>query len=60
MPNTIATFDNIVIDRVVDAWFENKSSGDLLAVLDQITNFSINTSVLSLDSEDVLIEKFVI
>lgn len=61
MPNTIATFDNIVIDRVVDAWFENKSSGDLLAVLDQITNFSINTTSESKDKTDaqgVLLKRY--
>ena len=40
----IATFDNLVIDRVVDGWFESKSTGDVLAVLDQISNFSINTT----------------
>lgn len=61
MPNTIATFDNIVIDRVVDAWFENKSSGDLLAVLDQITNFSINTTSETKDKTDaqgVLLKRY--
>ena len=61
MPNTIATFDNIVIDRVVDAWFENKSTGDLLAVLDQITNFSINTTSETKDKTDaqgVLLKRY--
>ena len=61
MPNTIATFDNIVIDRVVDAWFENKSTGDLLAVLDQVTNFSINTTSETKDKTDaqgVLLKRY--
>jgi len=65
MPNTIATFDNIVIDRVVDAWFETKPSdgsvGDLLAVLDQITNFSINTTSETKDKTDaqgVLLKRY--
>lgn len=61
MANTIATFDNIVIDRVVDAWFENKTSGDLLAVLDQITNFSINTTSETKDKTDaqgVLLKRY--
>lgn len=65
MPNTIATFDNIVIDRVVDAWFEKKNAdgtvGDLLAVLDQVTNFSINTTSESKDKTDaqgVLLKRY--
>ena len=61
MPNTIATFDNIVVDRVVDAWFENKSTGNLLAVLDQVTNFSINTTSESKDKTDaqgVLLKRY--
>ena len=48
----IATFDNLVIDRVVDGWFESKSTGDVLAVLDQISNFSINTTSESKDKTD--------
>ena len=48
----ITNFDNLVIDRVVDAWFESKSTGDLLAVLDQISNFSINTSSETKDKTD--------
>ena len=48
----IATFDNLVIDRVVDGWFESKTTGDLLAVLDQISNFSINTTSESKDKTD--------
>lgn len=65
MSNTIATFDNIIIDRVVDAWFETKPSdgsvGDLLAVLDQITNFSINTTSETKDKTDaqgVLLKRY--
>lgn len=48
----IASFDNLVIDRVVDGWFESKSTGDVLAVLDQISNFSINTTSESKDKTD--------
>lgn len=48
----IASFDNLVIDRVVDGWFESKTTGDLLAVLDQISNFSINTTSESKDKTD--------
>ena len=48
----ITNFDNLVIDRVVDGWFESKSTGDLLAVLDQISNFSINTTSESKDKTD--------
>ena len=48
----IATFDNLVIDRVVDGWFESKSTGDVLAVLDQISNFSINTTSETKDKTD--------
>ncbi len=48
----ITSFDNLVIDRVVDGWFESKSTGDLLAVLDQISNFSINTTSETKDKTD--------
>lgn len=48
----ITSFDNLVIDRVVDGWFESKSTGDILAVLDQISNFSINTSSETKDKTD--------
>lgn len=48
----IATFDNLVIDRVVDGWFESKSTGNVLAVLDQISNFSINTTSETKDKTD--------
>lgn len=48
----ITSFDNLVIDRVVDGWFESKSSGDILAVLDQISNFSINTTSETKDKTD--------
>ena len=48
----IASFDNLVIDRVVDGWFESKSTGDILAVLDQISNFSINTTSETKDKTD--------
>lgn len=48
----IASFDNLVIDRVVDGWFESKTTGDVLAVLDQISNFSINTTSETKDKTD--------
>ena len=48
----ITNFDNLVIDRVVDGWFESKSTGDILAVLDQISNFSINTTSETKDKTD--------
>ena len=48
----ITSFDNLVIDRVVDGWFESKTTGDLLAVLDQISNFSINTTSETKDKTD--------
>jgi len=48
----IKNFDNLVIDRVVDAWFESKNTGDLLAVLDQVSNFSINTTSETKDKTD--------
>lgn len=48
----LTNFDNLVIDRVVDGWFESKSTGDLLAVLDQISNFSINTTSETKDKTD--------
>ena len=48
----IGTFDNLVIDRVVDGWFESKSTGKVLAVLDQISNFSINTNSETKDKTD--------
>ena len=48
----ITSFDNLVIDRVVDGWFESKSTGDILAVLDQISNFSINTTSETKDKTD--------
>jgi hypothetical protein len=44
-------FDNLVIDRVVAGWFENKDN-EVLAVLDQITNFSVNTSSETKDKTD--------
>ena len=48
----ITSFANLVIDRVVDGWFESKSTGDILAVLDQISNFSINTTSETKDKTD--------
>ena len=37
-------FDKLIIDRVADAWFEDKTDRHLLAVLDDVQNFSVNTS----------------
>lgn len=59
MANAI-NFDQIVIDRVVSAWFEDKNA-KLIAVLDQISNFSINNSAETKDKTDaqgVLIKRF--
>lgn len=44
-------FDNLVIDRVVDAWFEN-SDLDLLGVLDQVQNLSVNVTSETKDKTD--------
>ncbi len=44
-------FDNLVIDRVVDAWFEN-SDLELLAVLDQVQNLSVNVTSETKDKTD--------
>lgn len=43
--------DKLVIDRVVDGQFENKDN-KLLAVLDQVQNFSINTTSETKDKTD--------
>lgn len=60
MPSTI-NFDQLVIDRVVDAWFESKSDNELIAVLDQVTNFSVNTTSETKDKTDaqgVLLKRY--
>lgn len=46
--------DNLVIDRVVSGWFESNSSQtpELIAVLDQLTNFSVNTTSETKDKTD--------
>lgn len=43
--------DKLAIDRVVDAWFED-SDLNLLAVLDDIQNFSVNTTSETKDKTD--------
>lgn len=43
--------DKLVIDRVVDAWFED-SDLNLLAYLDQVQNLSINTTSETKDKTD--------
>ena len=53
-------FDNLVIDRVVEGWFENKNL-EVLAVLDQIQNFQIAVSSTTKDKTDAqgtLIKRF--
>lgn len=44
-------FDQLVIDRVVDGWFEDKNL-NLLAVLDQLQNFSVNVTSETKDKTD--------
>ena len=44
-------FDSLVIDRVVDGWFEDKNQ-NLLAVLDQLSSLSINVSSETKDKTD--------
>ena len=44
-------FDNLVIDRVVEGWFENKNL-KVLAVLDQLQNFQISISSTTKDKTD--------
>lgn len=54
-------FDQLVIDRVVDAWFESKSTNELIAVLDQVTNFNVNTTSETKDKTDaqgVLLKRY--
>ena len=43
--------DKLVIDRVVDGQFEDKNN-KLLAVLDQVQNFSVNTTSETKDKTD--------
>ena len=53
-------FDNLVIDRVVEGWFENKNL-DVLAVSDQIQNIQISVSSTTKDKTDAqgtLIKRF--
>ena len=54
-------FDQLVIDRVLDGWFENKSDLSILAVLDQIQNFQVSVSSTTKDKNDAqgtLIKRF--
>lgn len=53
-------FNNLVIDRVLDGWFENKNL-KVLAVLDQLQNFQISVSSTTKDKTDAqgtLIKRF--
>lgn len=57
----IINFDQLVIDRVVDGWFESKEDEELIAVLDQISNFSVNTTSETKDKTDaqgVLLKRY--
>ena len=59
MANSI-NFDQLVIDRVVAGYFEDKNQ-KLLAVLDQISNFQISNSAETKDKTDaqgVLIKRY--
>lgn len=54
-------FDQLVIDRVLDGWFESKADNSVLAVLDQIQNFSISVSSTTKDKTDAqgtLVKRF--
>ena len=53
-------FDQLVIDRVLDGWFENKDL-KVLAVLDQLQNFQISVSSTTKDKTDaqgILIKRY--
>lgn len=50
MANEI-NFDQLIFDRVVDGWFEDKDL-NLLAVLDQLQDFSINVTAETKDKTD--------
>jgi hypothetical protein len=59
MPTAI-NFDSLVIDRVLDGWFEDKNL-NVLACLDQIQNFQISVSSTTKDKTDAqgtLIKRF--
>ena len=45
-------FDQLVIDRVLDGWFESKADNSVLAVLDQLQNFQVNVSSTTKDKND--------
>ena len=54
-------FDQLVIDRVLDGWFESQSDNSVLAVLDQIQNFQIavtSTTKDKTDAQGALIKRF--
>ena len=54
-------FDQLVVDRVLDGWFESKADNSVLAVLDQLQNFSISVSSTTKDKTDAqgaLIKRF--
>lgn len=54
-------FDQLVIDRVLDGWFESQADNSVLAVLDQIQNFQIavtSTTKDKTDAQGALIKRF--
>ena len=54
-------FDQLVVDRVLDGWFESKADNSVLAVLDQLQNFQISVSSTTKDKTDAqgaLIKRF--
>lgn len=54
-------FDQLVIDRILDGWFESKADNSVLAVLDQLQNFQIAVSSTTKDKTDAqgaLIKRF--
>lgn len=55
------SFDKLIIDRVADAWFEDRTNNKLLAVIDDVQNFSINTTADTkekVDSMGALIKRY--
>jgi hypothetical protein len=54
-------FDQLVIDRVLDGWFESKADNSVLAVLDQLQNLQVSVTSTTKDKTDAqgaLIKRF--
>lgn len=54
-------FDQLVIDRILDGWFESKADNSVLAVLDQLQNFQVSVTSTTKDKTDAqgaLIKRF--